>query len=376
MADTRTEAVRSDASQGELMASIFWRPRRLDHTRHDMMLGTDNGKPASLFWSQPPWHHWPPEVTTATMRVLDGLGIWYAALRSELGTPTVAEDSSDQEPVSSMGSHRILPYRNERYGLSADDFDGAKWVDLRLSPRRARSGRYAYDADLVARWEGTPDESPLSGGGWIPAKSFPPDLESMDGLSTKVQQLKSLSGGNVVVSLDAFVPNQIVKSVLDSAADAISLHFGDASIPGGVMAERIMECLERCRQHSEVALWIEPAVDDSTKTLTAHDAAKLIAMGVSGIAIDSWMVDVVDALDAIPPRSQYSHESEGHFDSIVGTILAEGFKPRCEHFIGLCDAIDLETPRSSLGSSDPKLAERLGIEWMGQATQPRRASSR
>ena len=125
--------------------------------------------------------------------------IFTSALKSEISD--AAGGSRFHEPVPSTSDAdgrkdkieylpRIVPYRPERYGLTADDFDNACVIDVHLSTHRDETGRFAYSAEQLSRWDVLQAEIPISGGSWVPSATFPPDVPSMKDLSSKMTRQK------------------------------------------------------------------------------------------------------------------------------------------------------------------------------------------
>ncbi len=152
-----------------------------------------------LFWSDPLWYQTDVETADMVARAVAYEGVLVSALKRDIEAPgeTVqllerhtAETSHDSR---SEYLPRIVPYRPERYGFHADDFDGARIIDVRLRVCGDWSGRFAYSAGQIDRWEGDPDGDPPAGGSWAPAATFPPDVVSIEHLESKFSQLRALS---------------------------------------------------------------------------------------------------------------------------------------------------------------------------------------
>ena len=85
---------------------------------------------------------------------------------------------------------------------------------------RDESGRFAFSPEQLERWEATPESHPLAGGGWVPSASFPPDVPSMQQLSSKLNQLRDLSpGAAVFVSIGSYRLDQELAQVVAANPD-------------------------------------------------------------------------------------------------------------------------------------------------------------
>ena len=124
----------------------------------------------------------------------------------------------------------MLPYRPERYGVSDRDFDGAAVVDVRLAMRRDSDGRFAFTPDEITRWVATQDQTSISGGSWVPAASFPPDVDGMEKLGGKIRQLRMLASDAVV--LVSISPHRLVDELHEvlKSQDGIILRLNELDL--------------------------------------------------------------------------------------------------------------------------------------------------
>tara|TARA_A100001391_G_scaffold116423_1_gene78857 strand:- start:1696 stop:2850 length:1155 start_codon:yes stop_codon:yes gene_type:complete len=345
--------------------------------------------PSPLFWDSPPWHTWPPVVAEAIFLAMQSRGLLVSALESELGrtedidqTSTESSarasvsdtqaplnrKSSPQDPTDSeLGIPRMLPYRNERYGLADIDFDHAMVVDMQLSPRRDHSGRFAYSAMQLGRWEATPADQPLSGGGWIPAMTLPPDVSSLDRLSSKVAQLRVLApDAAIVLSVTPEWIDDHLADLIAAGPDAILIRLGQIRMAGIAFAQFTRRLLTRVETIQKVPIWLAPPKSLAKHPLSVSDSIKTIALGVSAIAVDSWLEEVLEEFDEIAAPSAFSADPLRTVTAEVEEILSRRLDPDLEHFAGLLSTLVHEQPRDLLGTFDPEIAQLLDLPCIGR----------
>ncbi|WDQ19114.1 hypothetical protein [Rhodopirellula sp. P2] len=317
--------------------------------------------PTRLFLDEAPWYRWSPKIAQTLASQLQQLGILTSYLQSELGIQ--ADSDTPQEPKESGDVNhplQLLPYRGERYGLRADDFETATAIDLRLSPLRDASGRFAYCAEQIRRWEATPEEQPLSGGGWVSAFTLPPDVLDLEHLPSKIHQLRRLAPQAAIsVSVTPEWVWQHRETLLAVPADCLLLRAGQISIPGLQFAELLHQLIQ---QPGVPPLWLTPPRWDNQHVASVDDCIKLVSLGVSAIAIDGWMDEVFDAIDNVPEPSIYSGNPEGQLDQAITPILEAHLVPQIERFTALITTI---THSPSLGTFDKSTADRLKILHLG-----------
>lgn len=333
-----------------------------------------------LFWCDPPWGQVDYERADIIAWAVSLHGILVSAMQSELARPdreskfyagvSIAA-TADTEEVSAPPANRIVPYRPERYGLAATDFDGAKVIDVRLAMSRDASGRYAYSQRQLERWEATPAGRPVAGGGWVPAATFPPDVISLEHLAVKLNQLRWLSAeAAVMVSLTAHHLTADLPAVLAAKPDGIILRLDDNELDGLRMAELVLAArrLVDARQ-DRIAVWVAPG------RVSADDAAKLVALGADAVAVDSWCEPIIEmARRQLTAASRMGYAAaitgdEEHLNEASEQVLS----PPIERFNGLrwsmraggsiAAAGDADPPL--LGSFDQQWADRLGIPRLG-----------
>ncbi len=361
----------------------------------DMLLSRRVGSailfPLPLFWDSPPWHTWPPIVAEAIFLSMQSRGLLVSALESELGRPeesssghgdsgasdsanakagksTEASKHARREPSDcELGLPRMLPYRNERYGLADCDFDHAMAVDMQLSPRRDHSGRFAYSAMQLGRWEATPEDQPLSGGGWIPAMTLPPDVAELGRLSSKIAQLRVLApDAAIVLSVTPEWIDDHLAALMSAGPDAILIRLGQIRMAGIAFAQFTRRLLSRVETIQKIPIWLAPPKSLAKKPLSVSDSIKTIALGVSAIAVDSWLDGVIEEFDEIAAPSSFTADPLRTAMAEVENILERRLDPDLEHFIGLLSTLVHEQPRDLLGTFDPEIAALLDLPCVGR----------
>jgi hypothetical protein len=318
--------------------------------------------PTRLFLDEAPWYRWCPKIAQTLASQLQQLGVLTSYLHSELGIQSESDDPTEPDATESA-SHplQLLPYRSERYGLNSEEFDTATAIDLRLSPLRDSSGRFAYSAEQIRRWESTPEEQPLSGGGWVSAFTLPPDISDLKDLPSKIHQLRRLSPqAAVLVSVTPEWLWQNRDTLLAAPADGLLIRAGQLSVSGLQFAELLHQLL----QHTTVPpIWLTPPRWANQQVASVDDCIKLVSLGVSAIAIDGWMEEVFEAVDLVPEPSIYSGDPETQLNHAIAGILEEHLLPEIERFTALITTI---THSPSLGTFDKSTAERFNILHLGQ----------
>lgn len=317
-----------------------------------------------LFVDDAPWHWWSPLVARITARVLQQHGVLVSHLASELGPlepnesdddPT-AEPKANPGPVNETSPGKILPYRNERYGLSADDFDDSVVIDLRLSPMRAASGRFAYGADQIGRWESTPEGQPLAGGGWVAGFSFPPDVEDLRGLAAKIDQLRSLApNAAVILSVTPEWLRENRPGFLACGADALLVRASQVCMQPLHLAAFVRQI---AAMETDREIWLAPPRWSMDEAASVDDCVKLIALGASAIAIDHWLKDAFEEIREIPQPSVYAGDPRSQIETAVAAILDEHLAPSVERFNALLTTL---VDGNSLGTFSGTVAKSLGI---------------
>lgn len=355
--------------------------------RHD---GEDVEIELPLFWHDPPWSRVNSERADIVASAVALSGVLVSVLRSDLAgvnrepiffggqrPPDPSATGAPQPPATSpnaaatVTTHRIVPYRPERYGLELRDFDGAKIIDVRLALPRDAAGRFAYSPMQLERWEATPASQPLAGGSWVPAATFPPDVVSIRHLSRKFQQLRSLSpDAAVFATISPFRLTEELPAIAAARPDGIILQMHEASLSGlqlGELTVRARKMIDEAGGDS-VALWVAPG------EITPDDAVKLIAMGASAVAVDSWCDSLITETAA---RQQTAATRLGYEATIQGdreqlySMAEYQLDSRIARFTGLYQSMSTQSPHGRqspqeiLGSFDTTWAHTLGVTQLG-----------
>ncbi|WP_231603353.1 hypothetical protein [Neorhodopirellula pilleata] len=361
--------------------------RGIAPARTEMMVARSAGDavslPMPLFWDSPPWHHWTPMVAACVFEAMRSRGVLVSALRSELGDRDSSGIQSDRHAQperhdppdhdrllgekTRRGSLRMLPYRNERYGMSSLDFDDVSVVDLQLSPPRDASGRIAYSPEQISRWEATTDDQPLSGGGWVPAMTLPPDVPSADHLRSKVDQLRVLCPqAAVIVSITPEWIDKCWPQLVAAGPDAILIRMSQMRIDGISLAKFTLRMIGTMESGHRIPVWLTPPKSMQSQSLSVSDSIKLIALGVSAIAINGWLDDLIDEIDEIPPPSSFDADPYAKTMITVDEVLQRLLDPQLEYFEGLYSSLVHDHPRELLGTFDPEIARQLNLPCVGQ----------
>lgn len=321
-----------------------------------------------LFWYDPPWHRIPTDRANPLATAVGQTGVLVSALRSELATPNADSPfhsgfaSESEQAGIAAPADRMVPYRPERYGLAQRDFDGARIIDVRLHTQRDESGRFAYSAEQIERWEATPSGQPVSGGSWVPATTFPPDVASFAQLGIKLDQLRMLSPtAAVFVSLGPWRLEEELRAVVASQPDGLILRLDEIAAEGIELAEltRHARTLIDRFGASQLPLWVVPGA------VSADDAAKLVLLGASAVAIDAWCENLFESAvgkdRSVAARLGYASTHSSYF-SHVSQLVAKDVQPLLDRFQGLLNSIQTLRPEHRLGSLSQEWCERLGLQ--------------
>jgi hypothetical protein len=301
------------------------------------------------------------------------LGILVSALRSDLASAHAHspfhDEPADPQPETSADPStvrpplpRIVPYRPERYGLSDRDFEGATLIDVRLTMHRDESGRFAYSAAQIERWEATPSGHPVSGGGWVPSATFPPDVTSMEHLAIKLDQLRMLAPEAVVfVTIGAWHLTRELTAVIRSQPDGLILRLDQLDADGLDLAflTRQARALADRAGGAHLPLWVVPGA------ITVDDAVKLIALGASAVAIDRWCDRLCEAASGQSLSSSGRLGFAGPLTASVthlSRLASEELEPQVKRYLGLLSSVQAVPRDESLTSLDPTWCQRLGLK--------------
>lgn len=319
-----------------------------------------------LFWYEPPWIQLPVEVAARLAASVANLDVVVSALHrdlaeddepAELFAPIETEDDGAQE-VSQRFLPRMTPYRSERYGFSTQDFDETLIVDVRLSPTADDSGRLAYSPEQMKRWERTPEEAPISGGGYVATGTFPTDVASLKQSRIKLDQIRQLApSAAVLVSIGCYALEQEVSAALVSRPDGLIVRANQPEIEGiqlAAIVSRARKLMDE-KGRADAPLWIVPG------EVTAKDAAKLIALGASAVAIDAWCRPLVDFLLESMPSSRYDRAAFNEIPAVASQHLWDDI----DHVIGLVSAISPQaTIAQRLGTYHSRWAKACGASLL------------
>ncbi len=298
--------------------------------------------PWPLFWYDPPWHHVAPAVAQQIAAAVDRLRIPVAALGRDFGL----------DDLSTAGlQFGCVPYRPDRYGLTAEDLDAADTIDIRLARVRDEWGRFAYSSAQVQRWLDREDVAVS-----IPAPGWPAELTEVAELAGKLHQLRQLNpAATCAISIPPYRLPAELPGVAAVRPDVVILRMDDSDeIVGNHLARIVAQARALLEQASlsgpsTVALWLV-----LPNAPTPDDCAKLFALGANAIAIDWWCQPLIPAAHG-------------------GTLSAEALreqasrliKPRMNRLAGLTSSYGLVQPgeldRSCLGTTDHRLAEQIGL---------------
>ncbi|TWT81882.1 hypothetical protein CA13_33370 [Planctomycetes bacterium CA13] len=329
--------------------------------------------PLPLFWYDPPWHEVTADQADNLAVGVGELGVLVAALRSDLAGPDCEpvfhsgrdSESVDGEDTTVHRSYpRMLPYRSERYGLTVGDFDGSSVVDLRLSIQRDVSGRFAYSPSQIQRWEATPTTSPVAGGSWVPAATFPPDVVSIEHLETKVEQLRRLvDSAAVFISLGPYRLEKELPAIVATHPDGIILRLDEISLEGlelAALTRRARYVMDAAKANT-VPLWVVPG------KVSPDDAVKLIALGASAVAVDSWCNELIHEthMTGKDATLSYSSPTSHQYDPRWGEFAKGKLGERIQRVEGLFESLQSVANNERLGSLSATWAKTLGVLALG-----------
>lgn len=318
-----------------------------------------------LFWYDPRWCELPTSQADKLAIAVSRHDILVSALQSDLSGPESdpqfhlpqpidvdesGEQHEDAEPESPTYFPRIVPYRPERYGVSPTDFDNATIIDVRLMMPRDTSGRFAYSPEQIARWESKPSNEPISDS-WVPAATFPPDVDSFEHLSSKLNQLRQLApSAAVFTSIGPFRLEEEIPKVVGAAPDGLIVRFDQVALEPLQLAAltRRARQLMNAANGKKIPLWIVPG------PITPDDAVKLVALGANAIGIDSWCNPLLESADS----------DSGHYQQRVDVdeLAEEALEGRIERFSGLYLSLQRVPSKERLGSFSATWARTLNVK--------------
>ncbi|QDT13633.1 hypothetical protein [Planctomycetes bacterium K23_9] len=318
-----------------------------------------------LFWYDPRWSRLTTQQADDLAVAVSRYDVLVSALRSDLaGADTEPsfhapiKNESDEESPGEVSPDsdaaffpRIVPYRPERYGLNAADFDQATIIDVRLMMPRDTSGRFAYSPDQIARWESKTQVEDVEGS-WVPAATFPPDVDSFENLPTKLQQLRYLApSAAVFTSIGPYRLEEEIPLAVGSKPDGLIVRFDEVALEPLQLAAltRRARQLMNAANAKHTPLWIVPG------EITADDAVKLVALGADAIGVDAWCNPLMDD-SQIDQSSHYSSRID--FDELAEEALYD----LIERFSGLYLSLQRVPRKERLGSFSTGWAKTLNIK--------------
>ncbi|OYP32161.1 hypothetical protein [Rhodopirellula sp. MGV] len=326
--------------------------RRVDDTNVSIAL--------PLFWYDPPWIDLPPIIAARLAASVANMDVTVSALHRDLTddddqTGELFQPIEGDDPLTASAPPRYLPrmtpYRIERYGFVSQDFDHAQVIDVRLSPSRDSSGRFAYSPGQMQRWERSPADSPISGGGYVAASTFPADIITVEQAKTKLEQLRRLAPtAAVFISITSYRLEEELSAAIAAHPDGLILRLDETEFEGLQLAGIVSGTREflRRKKLSHLPLWVVPG------EITVDDVSKLIALGASAVAIDSWCAPL---LDVIQEELQHAHSYEPVLREIP-TMVSHHLWSDIDRVVGLCSSIDLDKPtQERLGTYHAKWAK-------------------
>jgi hypothetical protein len=314
-----------------------------------------------LFWYDPRWSNLTTTQADDLAVAVSRYDVLVSALQSDLSGPDTQtkfhspqgaqtdDPPPEQQPPAFLP--RIVPYRPERYGLSPSDFDEATIIDVRLMMPRDTSGRFAYSPEQIARWE-SQQELEEAEGDWVPAASFPPDVDSFESLSAKLHQLRQLApSAAVFTSIGPYRMEKEIPLALGSHPDGLIVRFDEVALEPLQLAAltRRARQLMNTAKATDTPLWIVPG------EITPDDAVKLVALGADAIGVDAWCNPMLD-------ESQFAQSS--HYSSRINfdELAEETLYDHIERFSGLYLSLQRVPKGERLGSFSSSWAKTLDVK--------------
>ncbi|MEM6981012.1 MAG: hypothetical protein AAF539_15230 [Planctomycetota bacterium] len=332
--------------QSGWLHQLDWCPCQWSHQRNQISAasGADHTNGSMLLWRHPPWTSWPTDLAAAVARQLDRRGIGFEALRVELG---------DWQPEQST-THRITPYRHDRYGLSDNDFDDTRLIQWQLSTRSELETQWWYDRDRLMRYEQA--DAPEPANLVLPSMAFAPDVADPNAIGKKLEQLKQLSQSSVGITVDDDDFNSYQPIITQCGADVITW-----VRPNGIeTADAFLHALMRFRKSIQTCdakarpLWF---VDTRYPNLAIIDVIKLVSLGATAVAIDAWFNPVLAELQAISVQSPYHTPSPEQWDTSTDEIFSRTIDATLDDLIALQPVLQL----GRLGCRDAAQATAWGL---------------
>ncbi|MCD0462522.1 hypothetical protein [Roseiconus lacunae] len=316
-----------------------------------------------MFWYDPPWIDLPPMIAGRLAASVANMDVIVSALCRDLSESDeevgelflpIEEDATSAPATQPNFLPRMTPYRVERYGFLSEDFDHSRIIDVRLSPSRDHSGRLAYSPTQMQRWERSDESSPISGGGYVAASTFPADMITVQQAKTKLDQLRRLAPqAAILLSVTPYRLEDELSAALQSNPDGIILCLDRPEFEGLQIAAIVSSTREflRRKNHAQLPLWVVPG------DVSADDVSKLIALGATAVAVDSWCSPLVDA---IQEELRHAHSYEPLLREIP-SMVSEHLWSDIDRVVGLCSSFESQSPiNEKLGTYHAKWAKASG----------------
>lgn len=326
---------------------------------------------APLFWYQPSWIRLDCSVADELAAAVAEQDIVVSALYRDLAhsNPASGDEQSTlfaaQPETTEKGTPiflpRMTPYRAERYGLSASDFDETRVVDIRLSPTRDFSGRFAFSPQQMERWERPAEGTRLAGGGHVAAAPFPADVTSIEQLAVKIDQVRSLAPKSAAfVSIGGLRLDQDLTTAIQSKPDGVIVRMDENEYEGLQLAAFVSRARAILveKELPNLPLWIVPG------PVTPDDVVKLVALGATAVAVDAWCEPLIQQLETIALESivRGNHETD---QTDIETMVSRHLWDDIDRVIGLLSSIEQGSqPDQLLGSFSPKWAKACDVSLL------------
>ena len=242
-----------------------------------MASGNSMELPLPFFWFDPPWHLVHIEKCRTFAHAFAASGIVVAALHRDF--------HDDNDVKSSSFLPRLAPHRSDRAGWIFRDFESASVIDLRLAPTRDDNGRFAYHPAQLNRWRNCEEDRSHDAVESIDMMTFPPDWKSLDGMCSKVAQLRKLSDAAIFVSIDEAHAALMLPAAKSADVDGVIIRVEGDPLGTIVRARQHIDAWKRPRS---TALWIV-----TSEQLSPADCVKCFAMGASGLSVDLLCNDLL-----------------------------------------------------------------------------------
>jgi hypothetical protein len=295
---------------------------------------------AGLFWDDPMWHYVKPSVADHWAKAVSTLGIAVAALTRDVATQTSSSSWMDDANLP-----RILPYRNERFGIQRSDFDRADAIDVRLTRHRSEEGRWGYNQQELQRLGVVTQQS------FVASMGLPPEITKVGQLERTIDALRGLTEGRskILVSVSAASVAQDFPALMSLNWDGFVLRGDDDGFDGLILASILQEMRTQLTSigKKDSMLWVVPP------PLSADNIAKLIVLGADAVAVDAWCDPFL--WNSSDPTSFLS-SGDRCLNQVQTKIGGDVDRVR-----GLVHAAKHRQSSSALGTTDPEISHRLGL---------------